>query len=126
MAGMTRRILLAIGMLCLIFAGVALAADISGNWSGTLQMGDNPLALTFVFKQDGEKLTGTVSTPSGDLPLNDGRVLGDKVSFFVQADMGGNATKFISAGVIKGDEISLTTKTDGGEDFGALVLKRLK
>jgi hypothetical protein len=42
------------------FRGAALAADISGNWSGTMQMGDNPVALTFVFKQDGEKLTGTV------------------------------------------------------------------
>jgi len=71
MAGMTRRILLATTVLCVIFAVAALAADISGNWSGTMQMGDNPVALTFVFKQDGEKLTGTVSTPSGDLPLSE-------------------------------------------------------
>ena len=77
---MTRRILLATAVLCLIFAGAALAADISGTWSGTMQMGDNPLALTFVFKQDGEKLTGTVATPSGDLPLSDGKVVGDRKS----------------------------------------------
>jgi hypothetical protein len=126
MAGMTRRVFLATGLLCLVFAGVALAADVTGNWSGTLQIGDNPLTLTFMFKQDGEKLTGTVSTPSGDLPLSEGKVVGDKVSFFVQADMGGNATKFLNEGVVKGDEIALTTKTQGGEDFGALVLKRLK
>jgi len=123
---MTRRILLATTVLCVIFAVAALAADISGNWSGTMQMGDNPVALTFVFKQDGEKLTGTVSTPSGDLPLSEGKVVGDKVSFAVQADMGGAPTKFISSGVVKGEEMSLTTKTDGGEDFGAIVLKRLK
>jgi hypothetical protein len=122
MAGMTRRVLLATAVLCAIFAGAALAADISGSWSGTLQMGDNPLVLTFVFKQDGEKLTGTVSTPSGDLTLNEGKVVGDKVSFFVQADMG----KFISEGVVKGEEIALTTKTEGGEEFGVVVLKRIK
>jgi hypothetical protein len=109
-----------------ILAGAALAADISGNWSGTMQMGDNPIALTFVFKQDGEKLTGTVATPSGDLPLSDGKVVGDKVSFFVQADMGGTPTKFISEGVVKGDEITIATKTDGGEDYGSMVLKRAK
>ena len=123
---MTRRILLATAVLCLIFAGAALAADISGTWSGTMQMGDNPLALTFVFKQDGEKLTGTVATPSGDLPLSDGKVVGDKISFYVQADMGGTPTKFISEGVVKGDESTIATKTDGGEDYGSMVLKRFK
>jgi hypothetical protein len=126
MAGMTRRTILATAVLCVMFAGVVLAADISGNWSGTMQMGDNPIDLTFVFKQDGEKLTGTVATPSGDLPLSDGKVVGDKISFFVQADMGGTPTKFISEGVIKGDEITIATKTDTGEDYGSMVLKRVK
>jgi hypothetical protein len=126
MAGMTRRILLATAVLCVTFAGAVLAADISGNWSGTMQMGDNPLDLTFVFKQDGEKLTGTVATPSGDLPLSEGKAVGDKISFFVMADMGGTPTKFISVGTIKGDEITIATKTDAGEDYGSMVLKRVK
>ena len=126
MAGMTRRILLATAVLCVMFAGAVLAADISGNWSGTMQMGDNPIDLTFVFKQDGEKLTGTVATPFGDLPLSDGKVVGDKISFFVMADMGGTPTKFISEGTVKGDEITISTKTDAGEDYGSMVLKRVK
>ena len=126
MAGMTRRTILATAVLCVMFAGAVLAADISGNWSGTMQMGDNPLDLTFVFKQDGEKLTGTVATPSGDLPLSEGKVAGDKISFYVLADMGGTPVKFISEGVVKGDEITISTKTDGGEDYGSMVLKRVK
>jgi len=38
-----------------------------------------------------------------------------------------NATKFVSEGVIKGEEISLTTKMDGG-DFGGgpMTLTRVK
>ena len=124
---MTRRVLFATAVLCAIFAGAALAADISGNWSGNLQTGDNPYPLTFAFKQDGEKLTGTVTGPQGQpLPLNDGKVLGDKVSFFVQADMNGSPAKFISEGVIKGEEISLNIKVEGGQDFGTTVLKRVK
>jgi hypothetical protein len=124
---MTRRILFATAVLCAIFVAAALAADISGNWSGTMQMGDNPFTLTYAFKQDGEKLAGTVTGPQGDpLPLNDGKVVGDKVSFSVQVDMGGNPAKFASTGVIKGDEISLTTKSDGGPDFPPMVLKRAK
>ena len=124
---MTRRILLATAVLCAIFAGAALAADISGNWSGTMQMGDNPFTLTYAFKQDGEKLTGTVTGPQGEpLPLNEGKVVGDKVSFFVKVDMGGTPAKFTSEGVIKGDEIALTTKSGGGPDFPPMVLKRVK
>ena len=125
---MTRRILLATAVLCVIFAGAALAADVSGNWSGTLQMGDNPFTLTYAFEQDGEKLTGTVTGPGGEpLPLNDGKVVGDKVSFNVEVDMGGNPATFRSEGIVKGDEITLTTKSDGGPDFGGpMILKRVK
>ena len=115
-------------LLCVVFAGVAVAADISGNWSGTMQMGDNPISLTYAFKQEGEKVTGTVTTPHGDaIPLSDGKIAGDKISFYVQVDMGGNLTKFASEGVLKGDEITLTTKSEGGPDMGPpMVLKRVK
>ena len=91
-------------------------------------MGDNPFALTYALKQDGEKLTGSVTGPQGDpLTLNDGKVVGDKVSFSVNVDMGGTPAKFSSAGVIKGDEIVITTKTEGGgPDMPPMTLKRVK
>jgi hypothetical protein len=124
---MTRRFLFSAAILCVIFATAALGADISGNWSGTMQMGDNSFTLSYTLKQDGEKLTGTVTSPHGDLPLQDGKVVGDKVSFFVLVDMGGSSTKFTSEGVIKGDEITLTAKAEGGPDFNSqMVLKRSK
>jgi len=90
-------------------------------------MGDNPFNLTYAFKQDGEKLTGTVTGPQGDpLTINDGKVVGDKVSFNVKVDMGGTPATFASEGVIKGDEITITTKSEGGPDFPPMVLKRVK
>jgi hypothetical protein len=123
---MTRRILFATVVLCAIFAGAALASDISGNWTGTLQAGDNPVPLTFEFKQAGEKLTGTVTGPGGPLALNDGKVTGDKISFYVQTDMNGSPTKFVSEGTIKGEEITITIKAEGGPDFPPTLLKRAK
>lgn len=125
---MKNRNLLASAVILTVLACAAFAADITGNWTGTINMGDNSFALTYNFKQDGEKLTGTVTGPQGDpLPLADGKVQGDKVSFAVQANMGGNPTKFVSEGVIKGDEITLTTKVEGGQDFGGpMTLKRTK
>ena len=92
-------------------------------------MGDQSFPLTYAFKVDGEKLTGTVTGPQGDpLQLKDGKITGDKISFYVNVDMGGNLAKFASEGVIKGEEITLTTKVEGAPDFPAapLVLKRVK
>lgn len=124
---MTRRILLATAVLCVTLAGVVLAGDISGNWSGTMQAGGDAIPLTFTFKQDGEKLTGSVISPqSGALPLKEGKVTGDKLSFFVVADMGATPTKFISEGTLKGEEITLNIRAEGGEDFGPSLLKRVK
>src|SRR3954462_14262008 len=105
MQNMTRRNVFLTAVSSAIFCLAALSADISGNWSGTMQMGDQPFTLTYAFKQDGEKLTGTVTGPQGDpLTLKEGKIAGDKVSFFVNVDMGGNAAKFVSEGVIKGEE----------------------
>jgi hypothetical protein len=126
---MTRRILFATAVICAIFCCAAFAADITGNWSGTMQMGDQGFPLTYAFKQAGEKITGTVTGPQGDpLELKDGKVAGDKISFYVNVDMGGTPAKFASEGVIKGEEITLTTKAEGMPDFPAssMVLKKAK
>jgi opacity protein-like surface antigen len=122
---MLRRIFLACAVLMTVLAGAALAADITGNWTGTTDQ----FSLKFTFKQDGETLTGAVTGPQGDpLPISDGKVHGDKVSFTVKVDMGGNSMKITHEGVIKGDEITLTTKVEGGGDFGGgpMTLKRQK
>jgi opacity protein-like surface antigen len=122
---MQRRIFLACAVLMTAMAGAALAADITGNWTGS----SDQFTLKFVFKQNGETLTGNVIGPQGDpLPITDGKVQGDKLSFTVKVDMGGNSMKITHEGTIKGDEISLTTKVEGGGDFGGgpMTLKREK
>jgi opacity protein-like surface antigen len=122
---MPRRIFLACAVLMTVLAGAALAADITGNWTGSTDQ----FSLKFTFKQDGETLTGAVTGPQGEpLPISDGKVQGDKVSFTVKVDMGGNSMIVTNEGAIKGDEITLTTKMEGGGDFGGgtMTLKRQK
>jgi opacity protein-like surface antigen len=107
----------------------ALAADITGSWSGTMSMGDNQFSLTYNFKQEGGTLTGSVVTPGGDtLPLSEGKVDGDKISFAVKTEMNGGAVKFVSSGTIKGEEITITTKSEGNHDFPEtpMTLKRTR
>jgi len=106
-------------------AASAFAVDLTGTWSGeiVISSGDS-FQVTFTFKQDGTKLTGTVSGPQGDsLQITEGKVDGDKISFNVSFD--GMLIKH--EGMITGDTIKLTTKSDSG-DFpgGAMTLKRAK
>ena len=113
---MTRRIGFAIVMFTLMFAAAALAADISGNWTGSMSMGDNQFTLSYTFKVEGEKLTGSIATPQGDsLPLMDGKISGDKITFYVTAETPNGPVKFLSEGTVKGaDAISMSTKMADG------------
>ncbi len=129
---MQMRCLLTCAVLIVIAAGAILAADISGNWSGTMSMGDNQFTLNYVFKQDGEKLTGSVQGPQGDpLTLNDGKVQGDKLSFNIVVQTPNGDMKINSEGTIKGaDEITLTSKMvgapEGMPEMPSMTLKKSK
>jgi autotransporter translocation and assembly factor TamB len=125
---MQRRQFAILTLVFALMAAAAWAGDITGNWTGTISGGGNDFSLTYNFKQDGAKFTGTVQGPQGDaMPLIDCKLDGDKISFAVKVDMGGNAATFSSKGVIKGDEIALTTTNDAGMDFGGeMILKRQK
>ncbi len=124
--------LLTCAVLIAILAGALLASDISGNWAGTMSMGDNQFTLNYTFKQDGEKLSGTVQGPQGDpLTLNDGKVQGDKLSFSITVQTPNGDMKITSEGTIKGsDEITLTSKMvgapEGMPEMPPMTLKRSK
>ncbi|HWB84264.1 MAG TPA: hypothetical protein VG675_09005 [Bryobacteraceae bacterium] len=118
----------AVLMTLLVVAG--WAADVTGTWKGESSMGNggDKFTLTFAFKQDGSSLTGTVQGPQGDpLPISDGKVNGDKISFTVKTDFNGGM-KFSHEGTVNGDEINLTTKSEGGDQGMnmSMVLKKQK
>ena len=125
---MQRRQFAILTVLFGLLSVAAWASDITGTWVGSISGGGGDFTLTYSFKQDGDKLSGTVQGPQGDpLPLTDCKIDGDKISFAVKVDMGGNAATFSSKGIIKGDEIVLTTTTDAGMDMGGeMTLKKQK
>ncbi len=91
----------------------ASAADISGNWKGTAEGPNGAIERSFVFKQDGTKLTGeTTSEYLGKSVINDGKVEGDDISFTITANFNGEERKLAYKGKISGDEIKLSS------DFG--------
>ncbi len=94
----------------LLLLGVTLAAaDVTGKWTAKVPGRNGDQETTFTFKQEGEKLTGTVTGPRGDRPIADGSVKGDAVSFAVESQRG----KQTYSGTVAGAEIKF--KREGGQ-----------
>ncbi len=114
-----------VGIVLALTAATALAADITGKWSGDMQIPDGTsIPLTFTFKQDGAKVTGTVTSPQGDaLAISDGKIVDDKVTFVVMY----NGMTIKHEGTVVGDQMKLSSKTDSGDFPGAeFTVKRTK
>jgi hypothetical protein len=98
-------IIFILGLSMMPAGGRASAADISGTWAFSTSMDDprgpQNVPSTFVFKQAGEKLSGTQSVGSGDLKLT-GTVKGNKVEFTVEGkNRSGETFKNIFTGTIE-------------------------
>jgi hypothetical protein len=100
----------------ILFAFTLSAADISGNWKATADMGQGPMERTFVFKQEGAKLTGeTTSSFAGKSTIENGKVEGDDVSFTITMKMMDQEMKMNYKGKVSGNEIKLTVEGFGDQ-----------
>ena len=121
-----RMSLIRVAVLAFITTAAAWGADVTGKWSAQMNGPDGGgMTMTFNFKQDGTKLTGTMDGPGGEpMAIQDGKVDGEKIAFAVSF----NDMKIVHEGTIKGDEITLTIQMSGGPDGGPgpLKLKRVK
>jgi hypothetical protein len=102
------------------------AADVTGAWSTEMKTPDGQsFALTFIFKQDGATLTGTVQGPQGDpIAISNGKIDGNTFTFDVSFN---GITIHHSCAVTGDDEIKMTTKSDSGDFPGVeITLKRVK
>lgn len=112
-------------VLLLTAAMTLLAADVSGKWVAQAPGRDGQTReVTFNLKADGDKLTGTVSSPMGDREISDGKVNGDEVSFSVAMEFNGQAVKVLYKGKVAGDEMKLTRQREGSERTQEFTAKR--
>jgi opacity protein-like surface antigen len=115
---MTKKLLLTVVVL-LVAATAAIAADaISGKWvMEQAGRGGMPgMTVTYEFKVEGSKLTGTVKFPGfGDMeapppsPITNGKIEGNTISFEVTREMMGNSMTQKYEGVLNGDQLTIKT-----------------
>lgn len=97
----------------LLIAASTFAADaVTGTWKGTATGPDGQgMEITFALKSEGATVTGTVLTPMGEMPISNGKIDGNAVSF--DAEAGG--MKVSHQCKIDGDTMAVSvTFGDGG------------
>ncbi len=110
------RKLMTTGFLLGLLSLTALAADVTGKWTAQVPgRGGQTREATFNFKADGNTLTGTVSGRGGDMPIADGKIDGDTISFTQTMEFNGNSFKLVYKGTVSGDEIKFSRTRDGGD-----------
>jgi hypothetical protein len=104
---------------CFAFALGALARaedakiDLTGTWkwSSTNQNGQ-VRETTLKVKQDGDKLTGTISGRNGDTAIEEASLKGEEISFQVTREFNGNKVTTKYNGKVSGDSIKGKSETD--------------
>jgi len=112
---MKLRLFLILTVALALFTTGAFAADITGKWTAETKGRDGETRTqTFDLKQDGNTLTGTVSTQIGESKISDGKVDGDNISFVVKMERNGNEMKMPYTGKISGNEIQFKVESPRG------------
>ena len=113
-------------VLFLLLAAVAVfAADVNGKWVAQVPgRGGETREATFNLKADGNQLTGSVTTPRGEMQISDGKIDGDNISFTEELEFNGNHVKLLFKGKVAGDEIKFTRQREGGERVQEFTAKR--
>jgi len=109
-----------------MFAFAALAADVNGTWKGKVETPNGTSERTFVFKADGNKLTGeTTSDMLGKSEIKDGKIEGDALLFIIRVSYQGNDLELHYKGKVSGDEIKFTVEISGTGQAAEYTVKKI-
>jgi hypothetical protein len=94
----------------LLAAAPAFAADVDGNWTGSIDTPNGPVTVSYTFKANGNALTGSTKGPDGSVvPIKDGKIDGAKITFSLDLDFGGNTTTLKYSGTVSPGQVALST-----------------
>ena len=100
----------------LLCAFSAFAADVSGTWQFAVETSQGAGTPTVVFRQDGEKLTGTFhSQIFGEVKIA-GSVKANAIEFGFEGEAGGQKIKVSYRGTIEGPTAMKGTAVYAGYD----------
>jgi hypothetical protein len=82
-----KKIFTTTALLCCFAVCFAVVTDLTGKWTGSIKTLDgNEFPLSYVLRVDGENLTGTATSPQGDVAITNGKVAGADFSFSLEVN----------------------------------------
>jgi hypothetical protein len=100
----------AVALALLLATTPAFAADIDGKWTGSIDTPNGAVEVSYTFKAEEATLTGAALGPDGSsIPIQDGKISGNKVSFSLTVDFGAGPTTFNYTGELSGSDLKLNT-----------------
>ena len=104
----------------------AEAADITGNWSATIVTAAGQRDYTFVFRQDGGKLIGTIKSPDGVAAISNGYINAKTITFTENVTVQGRRAVFDYTGELVSDsEIRFKREAGTGSPVVEFVATRV-
>jgi hypothetical protein len=111
------RYLVVVAGLVALVAAHAWAADVTGKWTWTQRGQNGEVMVTMELKQDGEKLTGTITRNDMKSEISEGKIKENEISFFQEREFNGNKIKLNYKGKLEGDTIKGNISVNfNGED----------
>jgi hypothetical protein len=111
-----------------LFVAVAVtarAADLSGTWKGSFEFNGDSFPLTLHLTEAGNAVTGDVEgLPTSPAEIQDGKIDGEQVTFWVNTDYQGTTYKLVYTGKVNADQIAFTFGTDDGSWSTLLTVTR--
>jgi hypothetical protein len=105
------RLFSAMAAIVMVTAALSAQANVSGDWELSINGPEGPITATAALKQDGEKVTGTITSPQGTVDLA-GTYKGKKVEVAFKIETPQGALDIKVNGDVDGDEMK------GIIDFG--------
>ena len=104
----------------------AATADVDGKWYGHIDTPTGRVPVGFVFKADGSSLTGSTTAIDGtNLPLKNGKIKEQVISFTVDVELGGMPVELAYRGVLSVDKIDFrATFMEMSLDFTVRKVKK--
>lgn len=118
-----RALVMAVALAAAFGAVTAAQDSVAGTWHLQVVFDQGSGAPTAVFKQDGEKLTGTYTGQMGQFPL-EGTFKDKQIAFTVMVDVQGNQLAFTYVGALQDDGTLKGTVDLGGMASGTWTGKK--
>ena len=94
----------------LLVALPSAAQDVSGRWNASVESEFGPVSFDFVFSlDDSGQLVGSMENEFGSIPIEEGVIDGNEISFKLTLDFGQGPLRFVYTGTVEADEIQMVS-----------------